>query len=388
MTELENTPVQSSQDAMLLNYAKQYPHLLNTNPELKAFVESKNEEIAQAAKEKVTGKPEPTPEVKEEKPIEEPTKQPKNTTTETTETTEEEPEEIAIPGTFFAEKKTKPVKIEKIEDIQEYAKKKYQIEKPEDWGKFFGNVEAWRNTSQKASEVEQQYESVVNQLSNLPYEIQASMLAWSKGEDYKGVFQKSMSNIDFSKDIASHDKKEIINYYYPNEFSEDDFEDFDNNPQLKAAFKMAEKTLYPKDQKAIKDQRADLEREAERLKETITASTVSSVSVLEQSFPGMDKKEVKKVEQILLSGDDNKLLGLFKNRDGSVKKEAAKMLSMALYGEEQIKALLKMTEEQIKGTYNTVRNLPKKPTETAKSVQQVNQEAAKAVSGFVPKKTY
>jgi len=151
---------------------------------------------------------------------------------------------------------------------------------------------------------------------------------------------------------------------------------------------MVEKTFYPKDQKAIKDQRADLEREAERLKETLTATTNSSVSVLEQSFPGMDKREVKKIEQILLSGDDGKLLGLFKNRDGSIKKEAAKMLSMALYGEDQIKALLKMTEEHIKGTYNTVRNLPKKPTETTKTVQQTNQEAANAVGGFVRKKTY
>jgi hypothetical protein len=388
MSEQEAPPVHSPLDSMALSYAKQFPHLMDTNPELKAFVEADNERVAKEAKEKVTGKSVVPKEEVIEEPVKEPVKTVSNQTKpETTEETEEvtEPE---IPGTFFAEKKAKAVKIEKPEDVEQYAKKKYQIEKPEDWGTFFGNVEKWRSTAQKASEVEEKYESVVGQLANMPFEIQSSILAWSKGEDYKQVFQKSISTLDFNKPLGEHPKKEIINYYYPNEFSEDDFEDFDNNPQLKTAFNMVEKTFYPKDQKAIKDQRADLEREAERLKETLTATTNSSVSVLEQSFPGMDKREVKKIEQILLSGDDGKLLGLFKNRDGSIKKEAAKMLSMALYGEDQIKALLKMTEEHIKGTYNTVRNLPKKPTETTKTVQQTNQEAANAVGGFVRKKTY
>ena len=383
MNEPTTAPVQSSQDAYLLSLAKQYPHLAGGNPELKAFVEVKQQAIAADAKAKVTGNVEPPAEAAT------PAIPPAQSPPATPVVEPPELEEPEIEGVFFKEKKAKPIKFEGQEDIQAYVQKKYQVEKPEDWGKFLANVEQWRNQSQKAEEVQEQFENTVESLNKLPYEIQIAMLAYSKGEDYRNAFNKSVTNIDFSKDIDAHPKSEIVKYFYPNDFTEEDLEDFDDNPQVKAAYNMAKTTFYPKAQKAIQEQRADLERESEAIRKRLNDSTKSSVEFLEQTFPGVDKNEVKKIEQILVSGDDVKLLGLFKNRDGSVKKEAAKMLSMALFGEDQMKSLLKMLDEQGKAVYGVAKAQPKTPAESTKPAgQQPNQEAANVLGSFVKKKTY
>lgn len=360
---------------MMAGFVKTMPHLAEQFPELKEL--------------QVTPKKE-DPNEKETKPEEKAELSNKSEEGNPEEGNEEEEQEVEIPGSFFAKKKAKVGDFKTSEEVNAFLAKTYQVKDVKDFGKFLSNVEQWRNSSQKVEEIQEKFDSLTNGLNMLPMEIQSAILAWNKGDDYKTVFNRYASNIDFTKDISAHDKKELVRHFYPDQFDKEDLEDFDDNPHIKAAYDMVKKTLYPQAQQAIARQRADIEAEAETLKRVVASSAKGSVVHLQESFPSIDDKELRKIEK-MLSGDDSVLLGLFKNRDGSYKKEAALTLAMALSGADQIRQLLHTIEEQTKGLYPAVRNKPKTPaqkTVTPTDNDVKNSELQRVVRTFVPKHTY
>lgn len=375
MVETVENDANENLASMMAGLAKTMPHLAEQFPELK----------------ELQGKPKKEVQNEKEAPAKEKTELPNEPEEGNPEEgDEEEEQEVELPGSLFAKKKAKVGEFKSSDEVNEFLAKKYQVKDVKDFSKFLSNVEQWRNSSQKAEEVQEKFDSLINGLNMLPMEIQSAILAWNKGDDYKTVFNRYASNIDFTKDISAHDKKELVRHFYPDQFDKEDLEDFDDNPHIKAAYDMVKKTLYPQAQQAIARQRADIEAEAETLKRVVASSAKGSVVHLQESFPSIDDKELRKIEK-MLSGDDSVLLGLFKNRDGSYKKEAALTLAMALFGADQVKQLLHTIEEQTKGLYPAVRNKPKTPaqkTVTPTDNDVKNSELQRVVRTFVPKKVY
>jgi hypothetical protein len=141
----------------------------------------------------------------------------------------------------------------------------------------------------------------------------------------------------------------------------------------------------------MEKQRADIEREVKEQDERLRSTARGSVESLRESFPSMGDRDIVKVEKILSSGDDSQLVGLFKNADGSCKKDAAKVLAMALYGADQVNELLNVIEQQTRGMYPAVRNKPRTPEQKTTSPDAKvarDNELKRVIESYVPKKTY
>ena len=379
--DLINKDHTSSINDTMASFARQMPGLVETVPGLREHMEAKKAKPEDKIDDVVKG------DVDEKKTV--------DVKVDGVEDKEDEPVgkpvDVELKGALFSKKKEKDVSFKDFDEVNAYVNKKYQVKDPEGYGKFLSNVEQWRNDSQKFEDVSRQFENVVNGLNSLPMEIQSAILAWNKGEDYRDTFKKYASNVDFTRDFGAHEVKDIMDHFFPGEFDDEDVEDYKNNPQVKAAYEMARKTLYPQAKKSMEKQRADIEREVKEQDERLRSTARGSVESLRESFPSMGDRDIVKVEKILSSGDDSQLVGLFKNADGSCKKDAAKVLAMALYGADQVNELLNVIEQQTRGMYPAVRNKPRTPEQKTTSPDAKvarDNELKRVIESYVPKKTY
>ena len=245
------------------------------------------------------------------------------------------------------EKAPKQVTIEKFDDIPTVLKSKYghEVKEAKDLSKFFDTADKWRKDSQELAKVSKEVETIKKEkdnaiavFENLPSELLEAVKAHYNGEDYKKVILES-KGLDFKKE--THSTKDLVNYYFPNEFTDEDFE----NPDLRE-LKIAEKAAIDKykSDKAARELRAKEQVEKAQLKtKAYQASVNSSVDHLKSSFPDMTPDVIEDIKSTLSSGS---LFGEFYNQDGTLKPNAAEMLALAKHGKDFISQLIEIAQRQ------------------------------------------
>ncbi len=288
-------------------------------------------------------------------------------------------EEKSQMGEFFNGDEKK-YKFESNDDFLKALEKQFGAKDTKGLAKFMQNVNTWRTESQKSKEVTEKFEGLTNFLQSVPAPLAAGFQAYAKGEHNPSMLARLANEPDFSKPIEKQNPENIIKYFYP-EFSSSDLEEYDaksdtfENEKVQGAYVFVKSKLYKDEQARLERQRIALEEEAAKLRDKIVSSADGSVSFLRQSFPAINEKVPAKVEAILKSGDDSKILALFKTPKGEYTKEAALRLAMAIDGYSQVQKLKELIEEQNKSTQTAVASKRTPPAERgANPAENASQE--------------
>ncbi len=158
--------------------------------------------------------------------------------------------------------------------------------------------------------------------------------------DGDGNWMKVITNapqFDFTKPVEKQDIKILVNSYFPNEFSQEDWDEA-TEPKALTIAKQSAKEKFSADKRELDTLSATQIKDARLRKEAKAESVDGSLTVLKQSFPDLDKTDIKDIQKVMESGDIN---SLFINKNGTWKSDAAEKIMMALYGKSTIMSLTK-----------------------------------------------
>lgn len=200
-------------------------------------------------------------------------------------------------------------------------------------------VEKHNTLNEKSGQLEvensklKQYQDV---FETMPDEIFSIVEAWIGEKDFhQEIENQSRANIDFSMPVGKQDIKKVVEYYNPGKFSDEDYQDIDDDKAMQSVVILAKKA-YEKDQETLKGKRAIYKKDTDEANAKFVKSVEASVGNLSKSIPFMKEGHKAKISKIL-QGGHNSITGLFFNEEGFLKEDAGKLIALALYGEEAIK---------------------------------------------------
>ncbi len=357
----------------ILAAAELNPDILN-DPEVKALVDEANKMKNPGAKPEgetpasITGEGEEQ-EGAEADPADGTTDEPEDETTEgteddTTDDTTEEGEEGAEgddSSLFSSKPESKiPTSFNDFGDVVEFMYAQYGLndKDPKALTKHFNSINKWRNDSQKLSESQNKMDDVESYFNSLPEPLYQALTDFNKGEDWQESLNGKTLKLDFKKDFSNHKLGDVMNYYFPNDYTEEDLKG--DEAVVAKAKNLAEKQ-YNIDRKSFDQKRAEYDRTAQSHQKDVKASVDSSVKKLRESFPELSTNAERKVRKALSSGD---VTNLFMNADGTYKEDAGEKLVLAMFGKEEIDRLVKKESKKAasKATEKVVTRASDKPS--------------------------
>lgn len=175
----------------------------------------------------------------------------------------------------------------------------------------------------------------------MPDDLLSIVLSWLNEKDYHEQIQSiARMSIDFSKPVSAHTDKELINVYFPGKFSDEDYQEANDDPGLTKAIGVAldaAKANYKKDQQNIQDARQKHKDSQEETRKSFERSRDASLDSLKKDVPFLQEQHKQKIKGIL-DGGIYSIMELFADKDGMLKKDAAKLIALAIYGEDAIKS--------------------------------------------------
>lgn len=244
--------------------------------------------------------------------------------------------EPAKKNIFGGKKQAKSdIVIEKPEQIIDVIKSKFGQEYKDikETSKFFETAQSWRKDAESFKTLSAEHTKLKEEIEGLPQEFFVAFGKMAKGEDWKEAFT-SAPKVDYALPFEKQDIKKLVNNYFPGKFTDQDFAEEEKSEMLKLA-EEAVKINYGSDKKTYDASRAAVTEQAKKRVEAQKAAVGSSVMRLKERFPEMDDEFVQETQSIMEGGAQN-ILSLFLNQDGTVKPEAAVMLMMAKYGEQEL----------------------------------------------------
>lgn len=305
-------------------------------------------------------------------------------------------------------------KIENIETLFKVAKENtgFDINNMDDFSKLFvdySNIKKENETLKSPV-----YKSdVINEFVDvLPDELYGLIQTWSNNGNLDGDYRSEMkkivgSKIDYSKDFSDFSTKDVINAYFPDKFSDKDWEDYqdkdsDNNEIISKSINLAKdiaKEKFENDKKVIKDNTKSYREKYNKMiaeQQELLEKSVDKASGYLNKF-GNDFPEKQKQEIVNQAKDGQAfILNLYFNPDGSWKEDAFVNLMYAKHGKEAIetakKIIAKRTEtkvnQEILSRGNDSPTTPK-GSQTSNSVGDAEaKEYVNSLLGLQPTKHY
>lgn len=305
---------------------------------------------------------------------------------------EEENEEEESKNPFLA-KKPQAKTPDKIENIEEYMKKRYATDDP---AKFFTSVDKWRNDSQEKAKVQEELEGILSDLEKAPEPIKAALLAHANGQNWEEALGSYVGRPDFNKAFDNNDSEHLVKFYFKNEYkslqeqvTKGDLDEEDFEKQVKL-LKSAVKPLFEKDKGEFNNKRASHMKAAEEFDKNFRASVNGSVEAFKTDFPGFKPSDLQKIKQALVSGNVN---SLFMDKNGMYRKDAAKKIAFVLYGDTLYSDAVEKAENRGQSKANEVivargqKEMPNSKSNQA-AQNQVEQNAVAHLNFATKKKDY
>jgi hypothetical protein len=271
----------------------------------------------------------------------------------------EESEDISIEHEIFGGKKVVKTKvendqpvIENKEVVESFLKTIGLDIKPEE---FTEKVNHWKQTEETLVQKSKELENVTNLFSLLPPELYEAVNLVAKGQDWRGALQ-GQSKIDYAKDVNSFSDEDLVEAFFPGEISNEDWEEYkdeDGDPRIKKSIDLIvrqskEKFSFVKNekeslsQKAINDQRVQIE--------SYNSSLKNSVSKLPTLIEGISDSYVRSVEKELSS--NTSIRDLFFDEKGMMKENAAMAYVMAKDGFSLLEKYKSVIEKRVETEKN------------------------------------
>lgn len=173
-------------------------------------------------------------------------------------TPEEDPFKDSI---FFAGIKpgtteTETVEVTDLKGLAGYLKTEglFDLKDETEIPKFIDEVKMMKEKMNGWDEKEQKLSSYDNLFVSMPDIIYKAIDKWAKNEDYESELRTYFgSKLDFAKDFDKHKIEDLVEHYYPGEFSTEDYQE-DDNKALNIAKKNA-KEKFENEKKGYKPYR-------------------------------------------------------------------------------------------------------------------------------------
>lgn len=271
-----------------------------------------------------------------------------------------------------------------MEGIQSYFKENYGAESIQEGIKL-------ASSSKKAvAEVEaltKQNDEIQDFLVGLPEKIYNAMETHYKGGDWEAELAQANSKVDFTKPVTSIDEVDLVNHYYPGDFSADDFLSKGTDEVLQKAISIAKKS-FERDARGVAADKQALTARMNEKAEAVKSSVDRSISQLKKTFPEISDNAVRKIQKSMVTGDYK---SIFFNADGTFTPEAAKSIALALYGDQEIRksARGQARQEANQQVADVISRGSDKPRQTGGSgsnpqPQQEDSSFMKLIGGYLP----
>lgn len=224
-----------------------------------------------------------------------------------------------------------PLKFENLNEIGEYMKSTYGVED------FEGLTSQWNEmkvSSDKLPDTQAQLDNALNIFKSMPAELYAGVQAHIQGQDWKKVVGQTPV-FDYSKTAEEQEEKTLVNAYFPNQLSEEQWEEAlseDADPAAKSAkdaLVVAAKSKYSVDHNQIALQQKEIIDNATRTQQEFEVSVTGTISKLSGQFEGIDSNYVTNIENQLKGKG---IYDAFFKQDGTLREDAAQRYVMATDG--------------------------------------------------------
>ena len=208
---------------------------------------------------------------------------------------------------------------------------------------------------------------------NMPTELFKAIQVWNTGEANWRDGIKNSDSTDFKLDFDKHDSKSMVDKYYPNEITADDWSEFkdketgdeDAKAKVQNHIDFAQKK-YELDQQTFKQEIATYETNAKQNLElqqnAFNKSRENMPGLFEDTILTVDDNYISEVDKVAQT--QASVLGIFYNPDGTLKPDAHQRIAMAMDGKGLVKEQANKLVKQIasKARQEVIEEIPDSQT--------------------------
>lgn len=313
-------------------------------------------------------------------------------------------DEVEIEGlgklNFGIQKPATPTEYKTLDDVINGLGKKWGIT-AKDVNDFADKADkaftSHRASAQKVGELEAKQKDISDTFAKMPDDLREGFLAWTKGENYKEAFRDT--GINYNKTADQHDPQALVNQFFPNKFTKEDFEDHKTTPNPAIEIAVQASTNQFNTNKSSRETAVRLRVDSQiAYKAQFDASVDDSVSRISADLPFLTDKSA--IES--LKGDLANLHVLrgtamakeFLKTDGTLRDDAASRWALAKHGKQLLDIYAGKVAELAasKATENVVAKGADVPSQhgghNVNSVSQtIEQKKVEKINTFKPKKS-
>ena len=217
----------------------------------------------------------------------------------------------------------------------------------------------------------------------MPKEMYNAVTAYFNGDkDWKN--HVTDDGVDYAKDVTSYNTKDMVDTFFPGEFSKEDWEEFndvDGDVNIKKAINIAYKDASGKfetKQNEITTYQSGVAQSQSEARTLVDNSIGSTISNLSTQMKGLSDPYVKSIESKIRNSE---IMSLFYEKDGSLKSDAAHRFILAQDGNDLIEKYknLYTVQAQNKATQDILDRSPSTPDKTQGGSSTTKTEAKSPV---------
>ena len=198
----------------------------------------------------------------------------------------------------------------------------------------------------QVTELTNQVEGNNQIFQQMPKEMYNAMTAFFNGDK---AWKNHVTNdgVDYAKDVTSYNTKDMVDTFFPGEFSKEDWEEFgdvDGDVNIKKAINIAYTNASGKfeaKQNEITTYQSGVAQKQSDSRIFIDKSIGSTIGNLSNQMKGLSDPYVKSIESKIRN---NEIMSLFYEKDGSLKQDAAHRFILAQDGNDLIEKYQKLYE--------------------------------------------
>jgi hypothetical protein len=242
------------------------------------------------------------------------------------------------------------VAFESVDQVQSYLKENLDIDDIKSLGSV---IEDWKKKEVLLSETTERVANADKLFQSMHPDLYQAILKDIDGQDWKSGLLNA--GLDFNKSAEDFSDEEILENFYPNEVSEDDWEEYhdeDGDPRTKRTINLLlkeSKEKFSKTKLSREEEAKGLVENQSVMRRKIEESIDKSASTVYSSIDGVDETYVKSVVKRLKTEGVG---SLFYNEDGTVKEDSVLKFIMAEDGLDLIKQQNKIIERQMETKVN------------------------------------
>ena len=245
---------------------------------------------------------------------------------------------------------TEPLAGEEVNPaVSKYIKDTYGFE---DASKMQTQIDTWKENETKVTDLEKTVQSNNMIFEGMPTEMYNAVKSYFQGDKDWRKHMTEAPALDFKQSIENQGSKDLIEAFYPGQFTAEDWEEFNDaegDANVKKSINFAisgAKEKFVNKQNEINNYQQNLVNQEAAGKESYSNSIATAMSSLKTAMPDLNDDYLAGITSKL--SDKQNVISMFFNEDGTLKDDAGAKLVMAQDGKNLLDQYQKHAERAAK----------------------------------------